>query len=55
VLQQFSAQSGQAAAPPNPVPEAAKPVNSAQAAAVVQRQDQLLAGLLLGSPEFQRR
>jgi uncharacterized protein (DUF1800 family) len=37
------------------VPAAAKPVNTAQAAKALERQDQLLAGLLLGSPEFQRR
>jgi uncharacterized protein (DUF1800 family) len=33
----------------------AKPMNPTQAAAALERQDQLLAGLLLGSPEFQRR
>jgi len=38
-----------------PVPVAAKPISQAQAATALDRQDQLLAGLLLGSPEFQRR
>ncbi len=33
----------------------AKPMNPTQAAAALEKQDQLLAGLLLGSPEFQRR
>jgi uncharacterized protein (DUF1800 family) len=42
--------------PPKPVLTAApKPVNPAQATAALEKQDQLLAGLLLGSPEFQRR
>ena len=38
-----------------PMPVAAKPMNPAQAAKALEKQDQLLAGLLLGSPEFQRR
>jgi len=57
VLEQFAAQntSGQAAQPPPraqsmPVSENRPPVPAA-----VEKQDQLLAGLLLGSPEFQRR
>ncbi len=54
VLDQFQQQSAQVS-PPKPIPAAAKPVNRAQAAAAIDRQDQLLAGLLLGSPEFQRR
>jgi uncharacterized protein (DUF1800 family) len=33
----------------------ARPINPAKAAAALEKQDQLLAGLLLGSPEFQRR
>ena len=37
------------------MPVLAKPVNPMQAAKALERQDQLLAGLLLGSPEFQRR
>jgi hypothetical protein len=55
VLDQFQQQSAQAAAQARPIPAAAKPGNQAQAAAALDRQDQLLAGLLLGSPEFQRR
>ena len=65
VLDQFNAQSqanpqtqpqtalNQAQA--KPIPAAAKPMNATQAAAALEKQDQLLAGLLLGSPEFQRR
>jgi hypothetical protein len=41
--------------PAKPLPAANKPNNPAQAAALLDKQDQLLAGLLLGSPEFQRR
>jgi uncharacterized protein (DUF1800 family) len=55
VLQQFETQSTQNTTPENPSPAAAKPNNPAQAAAALEKQDQLLAGLLLGSPEFQRR
>jgi len=44
VLQQFEAQGGRAIAP-----------GKAMSPAAIERQDQLLAGLLLGSPEFQRR
>jgi uncharacterized protein (DUF1800 family) len=65
VLDQFNAQSqstqqsqpqpAQNQAPTKPLPAAAKPMNPTQAAAVLEKQDQLLAGLLLGSPEFQRR
>jgi len=60
VLDQFQAQSAQNQPNGNqpaamPLPAAARPMNPAQAAAALQRQDQLLAGLLLGSPEFQRR
>jgi hypothetical protein len=60
VLDQFNAQSqaqNAQSAPPQgkPAPAAAKPMNPAQAAAALEKQDQLLAGLLLGSPEFQRR
>jgi uncharacterized protein (DUF1800 family) len=62
VLNQFNAQiqtlaqtqngQNQPAAKPTPV---AKPMNPTQAATALEKQDQLLAGLLLGSPEFQRR
>jgi uncharacterized protein (DUF1800 family) len=38
-----------------PVPAVAKPVNPAKPFNALERQDELLAGLLLGSPEFQRR
>ncbi len=36
-------------------PAATGPANSKTASNIVEKQDQLLAGLLLGSPEFQRR
>jgi hypothetical protein len=62
VLEQFQTQSTQTAdpaknaGPPKPVlAAAAKPISPAQAASALEKQDQLLAGLLLGSPEFQRR
>jgi uncharacterized protein (DUF1800 family) len=55
VLEQFQTQSAQNAEPGQPVLAAAKPVNQKQAANALEKQDQLLAGLLLGSPEFQRR
>ena len=55
LLEQFQAQSAQNAAPAIPVLASAKPITPAQAAAALEKQDQLLAGLLLGSPEFQRR
>ena len=55
VLPQLAAQD-----PPSPgvgkmVPASGKAINPARVAALVEKQDQLLAGLLLGSPEFQRR
>jgi uncharacterized protein (DUF1800 family) len=53
VLEQFQAQSAQGQA--NGAPMAARPMNAAKAASAAEKQDQLLAGLLLGSPEFQRR
>jgi uncharacterized protein (DUF1800 family) len=52
VLQQLESQNP---SPANQVAVVARPINPAQAAASLQKQDQLLAGLLLGSPEFQRR
>jgi len=59
VLEQFqtqtAAQPAQAAAPMRAALVSAKPLNQAQAATALEKQDQLLAGLLLGSPEFQRR
>jgi hypothetical protein len=39
--------------PPHPSPS--NPAAQKQAANALEKQDQLLAGLLLGSPEFQRR
>jgi hypothetical protein len=53
VLDQFQAQSAQSQT--NGTAMAVKPMNPAKAAAALEKQDQLLAGLLLGSPEFQRR
>jgi uncharacterized protein (DUF1800 family) len=55
VLQQLEAQGTPPAASGTPTPVTAKPTNPKQAAAALEKQDQLLAGLLLGSPEFQRR
>jgi len=55
VLQQAETQGTQGAAQGTAVPAPAKPVTAAQAAKALEKQDQLLAGLLLGSPEFQRR
>ncbi|HUD54039.1 MAG TPA: DUF1800 domain-containing protein [Terracidiphilus sp.] len=55
VLQQFQQQSAQMqGASAQPVSTQGRPAPRAQAA-TLERQDQLLAGLLLGSPEFQRR
>jgi uncharacterized protein (DUF1800 family) len=55
VLDQFQQQSSPPAAQARAIPAATKPANQSQATAALDRQDQLLAGLLLGSPEFQRR
>jgi len=59
VLDQFQAQTqvqnAQNQSGATTLPMQAKPVNPAQAAKALEKQDQLLAGLLLGSPEFQRR
>ena len=56
VLEQFNSQSqAQNQATTKPSPAAAKPMKPGQAASALEKQDQLLAGLLLGSPEFQRR
>jgi uncharacterized protein (DUF1800 family) len=57
VLQQFEQQNSQlqAAPPAYPVAAAARPRLRAGQVSPLERQDQLLAGLLLGSPEFQRR
>jgi len=57
VLQQFQQQSAQAqqAASAQTIAAQARPAAAHAQAATLERQDQLLAGLLLGSPEFQRR
>ena len=57
VLQQFETQSAASQSPPQArtVSLAAKPANHAPSASALEKQDQVLAGLLLGSPEFQRR
>jgi len=57
LLEQFQAQTGNVTSNGNgsAMPVAAKPMNPDQAAKALEKQDQLLAGLLLGSPEFQRR
>ena len=61
-LQQFAAQSAQNKNQPNPQDDASlRPIvaarrqNRAPNPTAQERQDQLLAGLLLGSPDFQRR
>jgi uncharacterized protein (DUF1800 family) len=54
VLQQFE-QQFQSAPAPMPIATANRQKNGARAVSAIERQDQLLAGLLLGSPEFQRR
>jgi hypothetical protein len=51
-LQQFQAQITQNPSPITPVAATRKQNRNAS---VVERQDEVLAGLLLGSPEFQRR
>jgi uncharacterized protein (DUF1800 family) len=53
-LQQFQAQSAQNSASVTPVAAPRRP-NRAPTADAYEREDQLLAGLLMGSPEFQRR
>jgi uncharacterized protein (DUF1800 family) len=54
-LQQFEAQAAQNSVSVFPVSTTGRPVNRGKAANALERQDQLLAGLLIGSPEFQRR
>jgi hypothetical protein len=53
-LEQFQAQSAQSAMAAAPVFAPRRP-NRAPAPDAYEREDQLLAGLLMGSPEFQRR
>jgi uncharacterized protein (DUF1800 family) len=55
VLQQAESQSMQGGPADNAAPVVARPVDPAKAVTAQEKQDQLLAGLLLGSPEFQRR
>jgi hypothetical protein len=55
VLQQLAKQAAPSTATGAPASAPAKPMNLKQAASALEKQDQLLAGLLLGSPEFQRR
>jgi uncharacterized protein (DUF1800 family) len=57
VLQQFEQQRNQSTNAPAPLPVAASERQKLRARAISEgeKQDQLLAGLLLGSPEFQRR
>jgi uncharacterized protein (DUF1800 family) len=56
VLDQFNVQiQAQNAQMPARPAASSKPMNPVQTAAALEKQDQLLAGLLLGSPEFQRR
>jgi uncharacterized protein (DUF1800 family) len=55
VLQQLEAQTAPSQSTNAPASGTAKPMNPKQAASALEKQDQLLAGLLLGSPEFQRR
>ena len=57
-LEEFQKQNSQNSAEMTPVserPAQLRRANRAPAANVYQREDQLLAGLLMGSPEFQRR
>jgi len=53
-LQQFQAQSAQNSTSVTPVAAPRRP-NRVPASDAYEREDQLLAGLLMGSPEFQRR
>jgi uncharacterized protein (DUF1800 family) len=55
VLQQVDQQATTNPTQAKPVSVTTRPITPAQAAAALEKQDQLLAGLLLGSPEFQRR
>jgi len=55
-LQQFAAQTTQdTQEPARPMPAANRPAFRNRNATALERQDQVLAGLLIGSPEFQRR
>ncbi len=54
-LAQFESQSEQGSFAVYPISAQAKPRNTPRAANAQERQDEVLAGLLIGSPEFQRR
>ena len=54
-LQQLDQQQTMYTTQAKPVAMNTRPITPAQAATALEKQDQLLAGLLLGSPEFQRR
>ncbi len=58
-LQQFEVQIAQDASLIRPIsaarPQSLNPQNRAKSVTALERQDQVLAGLLIGSPEFQRR
>lgn len=54
-LAQFDSQTAQGSFTVYPVSAQASPHNAAQPANALERRDEVLAGLLIGSPEFQRR
>jgi uncharacterized protein (DUF1800 family) len=54
-LQSFAAQTGNRNSPSQPIPSTAVTVGSGKNASAVEQQARALAGMLLGSPEFQRR
>lgn len=54
-LAQFQTQADQGSFKVYPVSAQAKPLNTPRPANAQERQDEVLAGLLIGSPEFQRR
>jgi uncharacterized protein (DUF1800 family) len=54
-LAQFQTQADQGTFKVYPVSAQAKPLNAPRPANAQERQDEVLAGLLIGSPEFQRR
>ena len=55
VLEEFNAQSALNQSSSKTIAASARILNPQRAASALERQDELLAGLLLGSPEFQRR
>jgi hypothetical protein len=54
-LAQFESQSAQGSFAVFPVSAQAKPRTDSRPANALERQDEVLAGMLIGSPEFQRR